>query len=129
MMYFGISNPYFTFHNNSGEQIRHYHDIHPTFRLLVSNTNDTVPFYWSPFQLRDLSSSQCVHNSTTYLIVSLDVVLSSDSLYHLGDQVVYFWGYGYNHFQGFRAKIYVRVQAGMFKGIYPCKLTKLLAKF
>ena len=114
IFFFYISNSYFTIHNNSGEQIEHSHDIHPTFYLLVSKTNNTVP-YFSPFSFRDLASAKCVYNSTTYFIVPFDIVLSSDSLYHLGDHVVYLEAFGHNDFQWFHfnAKISLRVQAGM----------------
>ena len=126
MIYFYnyVSNLIVTIHNNSGEQILHYHDIHPTVHILVRNTNDTIASfrYWSPFQFQDIASAQCVYNSITYLTVSLDIVLSSDSLYHLGDHVIYLAGLGYNGIHGFdfSAIIYLRVQAGMdmFMGSY-----------
>ena len=115
-LYF-FSNPYFTIHNNSGEQILHSHDIHPTFSFLVRNTNDTITSSYDFLSaLQNSASAQCVYNSTTYLTITLDVILSSDSLYHLGDQVVYLEVRGYS--QNFRwfdfvAKISLRVQAGM----------------
>ena len=89
------------------------------FRILASK-NDTVSLhYWSYFRFRDIASAQCVHNYTTYLTVPFDIVLSSDSLYHLGDQFLTInvgrdrqWSYS-------RIGISLRVQAGMnmFLGI------------
>ena len=59
------------------------------FRIIASNTNDTVSLrHWSHFWFQDMASAQCVYNSTTYLTVPLDIVLSSDSLYHLSDQTL-----------------------------------------
>ena len=117
-----IGNPYFTIHNKSGEKINHYHEVHPTFHFLVNNKTEirsNSPFFY----FRDLSSAQCMYNSTTYLTVLFDIVLSSDSLYHLGDQVVYLNLEGhvfspeYNVFRpfDFRAKLYLHVQAGSYE--------------
>ena len=121
-LYF-YSIPYFIIHNNSGEQISHSHDIRPTFSIVVRNTNDTIMSYRYLSAFQNLSSAQCVYNSTTYLTIPLDIILSSDSLYHLGDQVVYLEGLG--HSQNFGlfhiiTMIYLRVQAGMdmFMGSY-----------
>ena len=121
---FFFRSPYFTIHNNSGEQILHSHDIHPTFSFLVRNTNDTITSSYDFLSaLQNSASAQCVYNSTTYLTIPLDVILSSDSLYHLGDQVVYLEGLG--HSQNFGlfhiiTMINLRVQAGMdmFMGSY-----------
>ena len=109
-----ISTHHITIHNNSGEPNIYLNYINPMFHILASNTNDTVSLrYWSPFQFRDLSSAQCVHNSTTYLTIPLDIVLSSDSLYHLGDQVLTL-NVGRNHQRSYsRIDIPLRVQAGM----------------
>ena len=102
----------------------HSHDIHPTFSILVRNTNDTISslLYRSHFQFQDLASAQCVYNSTTYLIVPFDIVLSSDSLYHLGDQVLYLEGLVHNDvlWSDVGAKIYIRVQAGMDMFLRTC---------
>ena len=129
MIFHFFSSPYFTIHNNSGEKIRHDHDIHPTFSILVRNTNDTFMSYRYLSAFQNLSSAQCVYNSTTYLTIPLDIILSSDSLYHLGDQVVYLGADdNIQNFQRFYfiAKISIRVQAGMdmFLGIcmYSCRL-------
>ena len=115
-LYF-YSIPYFIIHNNSGEQISHSHDIRPTFSIVVRNTNDTIMSYRYLSAFQNLSSAQCVYNSTTYLTIPLDIVLSSDSLYHLGDQVVYLDIYGYspqnNRWFEYIVKISLRVQAGM----------------
>ena len=85
------------------------------FRILASNTNDTVSLpFWSHIQFRDMASAQCVHNSITYLTVPLDIVLSSDSLYHLGDQVLTLYAGRYHQLLSYSMiNIPLRVQAGM----------------
>ena len=115
MIYFYVSKSYFIIYNNNGEQTYFHHQyISPTFRILASKTNDTVSgSYWSHLQLLDIASAQCVHDSTTYLIVPFDIILSSDSLYHLGDQFVYFSGRDVPFSYFSRTEISLRVQAGM----------------
>ena len=85
------------------------------FRIIASNTNDTVSLrYWSHIQFRDMASAQCVYNSTTYLTVPFDIVLSSDSLYYLGDQVLtLIVGRNYQRSYYSGIDIPLRVQAGM----------------
>ena len=89
-------NPYIT-HNSSGEELHHPHDIHPSFRLVANNT---IPVYSTDYysrfnssslaKLRDVPTAHCTHNPftthnlTKFLILSLDIILRSDSLYHLG---------------------------------------------
>ena len=111
----------YTIHNNSGEQVLHYHYIRPMFHILASNTNDTVPYLSHHFQFRDIASAQCVYNSTTYLTVPFDIVLSSDSLHNLGDQFVYLVVRDFQQ-SYFSAMISLRVQAGMdmFMDMHAC---------
>ena len=88
-------------HNNSGEELHHYHDIHPSFRLIANN--NTIPVhltdYYSRFdssslaKLRDVPTAHCTYNSTKYLMLSLDIILQSDSLYHLGEHSEHIYGY------------------------------------
>ena len=88
----------YVIHNNSGEELHHDHDIDPTFRLVANNTiPEYLTDYYSRFdsssltRLRDVPTAHCTHNqstthnSTKYLILSLDIILQSDSLYHLGE--------------------------------------------
>ena len=85
------------------------------FHIIASNTNDTVSLrHWSHFRFQDMASAQCVYNSTTYLTIPLDIVLSSDSLYHLGDQVLTLI-VGRNYQRSYYSGIDIpfRVQAGM----------------
>ena len=117
MISFSVSKSYLIIYNNNGEQTYvHQQYISPTFHILASKTNDTVSGHsWSHLQFLDIASAQCVYNSTTYLTVPFDIILSSDSLYHLGDQLVYFNAWGYVHpFSYFSQNmISFRVQAGM----------------
>ena len=115
MIFFYVAKSYITIYNNSGEQTYHPQYIYPTFRILASKTNDTVSGHsWSHLQFLDIASAQCVHDSTTYLIVPFDIILSSDSLYHLGDQFVYFGGYGFTAVSiSSQTEIFLHVQAGM----------------
>lgn len=124
---FYIPNSYFIIHNNSG-QIKHYPNVHPTFHFLVNNKTDIslVSF----FHFQNLSSAQCVYNLTTYLIVSFDIVLSTDSLYHLGEHNVYLYGHGYSDgFQSsdFSARISLHVQAGINMSM--CTYASMLTQF
>ena len=115
MVYLYFSSlPLTIYTNNSGEQTYHYQSIYPMFRILASKTNDTVSGrYWSHLQFLDITSAQCVYDSTTYLTVPFDIVLSSDSLYHLGDQFVYFTGHDPLLSYSSQTEIFLRVQAGM----------------
>ena len=115
MIYFyAVSKSYIIIYNNSGEQAYHHQYIYPTFHILASKTNDTVSGrFWSHLEFLDIASAQCVYNSTTYLTVPFDIILSSDSLYHLGDQFVYFEGYVHPFSYFSQTKISFRVQAGM----------------
>ena len=84
-----ISTHGLTIHNKSGESFLRFNNISPMFRIIASNTNDTVSLrHWSHFRFQDMASAQCVYNSTTYLTIPFDIVLSSDSLYYLGDQAL-----------------------------------------
>ena len=103
----GFYNYYFyVTHNNSGEELRHDHDIGPTFRLVANNTiPEYLTDYYSRFdssslaKLRDVPTAHCTHNkstthnSTKFLILSLDIILQSDSLYHLGEHTEGIHGY------------------------------------
>ena len=110
-------------HNNS-EASQYYHSWHnigPTFHLTANNTfssqmNDySITFNASSLaKLRDTPSAQCTDGTTRYLILKLNIVLTSDSLYHLGDHSINIYAnldYDY-HINTF---VILEVQAGMFK--------------
>ena len=92
-------------HNNSGEELFHDHDIGPTFRLVANNTiPEYLTDYYSRFnsssltKLRDVPTAHCTyiqsaHNLTKFLILSIDIILQSDSLYHLGEHTEGIHGY------------------------------------
>ena len=94
-------------YNNSGEELRHLHNIiHPSFRLVANNAiPEHVTDLFSRFnssslsKLRDVPMAHCAHdplithNSTKFLLLSLDIILRSDSLYHLGEHSEHTSGY------------------------------------
>ena len=83
-----------------GDRVQHgfflyYHNIQPTIRLTANNTfssqmsDRSITFGASSLaKLRDTPSAQCIDGTTRYLILKLNVVLTSTSLYHLGDHEV-----------------------------------------
>ena len=78
-------------HNNSGEELLHVHFFHSSFRLVANNTISKRSSFWgsefnssSLAKIRDVQTDYCTHNSTKFLILSLDIILQSDSLYYLG---------------------------------------------
>ena len=119
-------------HNYGDELIMRYHGIHPTFRLTANNTfssqmddyDDIITFNATSLaKLRDTPLIQCFHGSTQYHILKLNIVLTSDSLYHLGDYEVEICGNHvhnldiYNYYPYIEKYYKVRVQAGMFSTI------------
>ena len=67
--------------------------INPSFSLVPNNT---VPEQFFSFdavifnspslsKLRHVPSANCTNNSTKFLILTFDIILQSDSLYHLGE--------------------------------------------
>ena len=93
-------------HNNSGDELHYRHDTPTRFRLVVNNTNPVSSFnnYFkfnssSLSKLRDVPTAHCTHNQSTthnltkFLILSLDIILQSDSLYHLGEHTEGIHGY------------------------------------
>ena len=129
-------NSYVT-HNNSGEELRHLHNIHPSFRLVANNTiPEHVTDLFSRFnssslsKLRDVPTAHCTHNqstthnSTKFLILSFDVILRSDSFYHLGEHSEVIEGYlrlskpnSFFHYFEFGTTLNLKVQAGCFSSI------------
>ena len=122
-------------HNNSGEELHHYHDIHPSFRLVANNTiPEHLTGYYSRFnssslaKLRDVPTAHCTHdtltthNSTKFLLLSLDIILQSDSLYHLGEHSEHINGYlwipntNFNYFR-FETTLNLKVQAGHYSRV------------
>ena len=108
-------------HNDSNALFRYYHNIQPTFRLKAKNTissqmdDHSITFNaYSLSKLRDTPSAQCTDGTTRYLILKLNLVLSSDSLYHLGDHTVNMYiNYGFNKY--IDAALLLRVQAGTYR--------------
>ena len=110
-------------HNNSNEQFHYSHNIQPSFRLTANNTfssqmsDYSITFNASSLaKLRDTLSVQCTDGATRYLILRLNLVLTSDSLYHLGDHKVHIYGHINleNNVISFFDRIFnVRVQAGI----------------
>ena len=111
-------------HNNSGEELHQYHDVRPSFRLVANNTiPEHLTDYYNRFnssslaKLRDVPTAHCTHNSTKFLILSLDIILQSDSLYHLGEHSEHIYGYlglsiiGFYYFN-FETTLNLKVQAG-----------------
>ena len=81
-------------HNNSGRLQWRYHSTHPLFKLVPSNNPSYRTISYSHYtyfsstafaELREVSPVTCTINSHSYIAISLDVVLLSNSLYHLGD--------------------------------------------
>ena len=107
-------------HNHSDVLVRHYHNIRPTFRLTANNTfssqmsDYSITFNASSLaKLRDSLSIQCADGTTRYLILKLNLVLTSDSLYHLGDHEVQVRGFISGNNRQFDKKVKLRVQAGI----------------
>ena len=80
-------------HNNSGEEVQHYHNLNPSFSLIANNTIPEQILYFDSMifnspsltKLRDVPTANCTNNSTKFLILTFDIILRSDSLYHLGE--------------------------------------------
>ena len=113
--------PYYSglvMHNFSGESLPAWHNIHPTFQFTANNTFSSHMNYYSLTfnasslaKLRDTPSAQCTDGTTRYLILTLNLVLTSDSLYHLADHSVHIEGYFMN--KNFDTRIILKVEAGM----------------
>ena len=80
-------------HNHSDELTPYYHNIRPIFQLTANNSISSLrDDYRTTFnasslaKLRDTPSAQCTDGSQYYML-KLDLVLTSDSLYHLGDHI------------------------------------------
>ena len=112
-------------HNYGDELIRRYHGIRPTFRLTANNTFSSLMNYYSITlnatslaKLRDTPLIQCFHG---YHVLKLNIVLTSDSLYHLGDHEMEIYGFHNldidDYYPNFGKHYKVRVQAGMFSTI------------
>ena len=113
-------------HNYSDVLVRRYPYIQPTFRLTANNTfssqmdDYSITFNASSLaKLRDSPSIQCTDGTTRYLILKLNLVLTSDSLYHLGDHEVQIRGFIFDNSisHRFDTKVKLRVQAGIFSTI------------
>ena len=105
-------------HNFSGDSYFKWHGILPTFQYTANNTFSSYMNYYrltfnasSLAKLRDTPSAQCTDGTTRYLILTLNLVLTSDSLYHLADHSVHIEGYFMNEY--FDSRIIVKVEAGM----------------
>ena len=78
-------------HNHSDGLTLNYHYIYPIFQLTANNSiSSQMNNYHTTFntsslaKLRDTPSAQCTDGSQYYML-KLYLVLTSDSLYHLGD--------------------------------------------
>ena len=89
--------PHFILHNNSGRLQLYYHHTQPLFKLVPSNNSSNPTTFSSHYfyfnstafaELRKVSPVYCTVNSHSYITISLDVVLLSNSLYHLGDHPI-----------------------------------------
>ena len=109
-------------HNYTGDTDIYstWHNIHPTFQLRANNTFSTqnmnyysITFNTSSFaKLRDTPSAQCTDGTTRYLILKLNLVLTSDSLYHLGDHALNIYAYDQNYNNYAYTAVLLRVKAG-----------------
>ena len=106
-------------HNFSGESFPAWKNIHPTFQFTTNNTfSSDMNHYGLTFnasslaKLRDTPSAQCTDGTTRYLILTLNLVLTSDSLYHLADHSVIIEVSFMNTYY-FESRIIIKVEAGM----------------
>ena len=106
-------------HNFSGESFPAWKNIHPTFQFTANNTfSSDMNYYSLSFnasslaKLRDTPSAQCTDGTTRYLILTLNLVLTSDSLYHLADHSVHIEVSFMNTYY-FESRIIIKVEAGM----------------
>ena len=83
-------------HNDNGSIISRYSsNVRPLFKIVLKNNVTISGEYFLPFdsnhlrQLRDTSPVKCIKNDTSYLAISLNLTLLSDSLFHLGDHPIY----------------------------------------
>ena len=122
-------------HNNSVEELHNYHYINPSFKLVA---NKTIPEHSTDYYIRfnssslaklhDVPTAHCTHNpptshnSTKFLILSLDIILQSDSLYHLGEHSESIYGHlsipntDFNYFS-FETILNLKVQAGHYNRV------------
>ena len=97
-----------------------WHNIRPTLRLTANNTFSTqdmndydITFNTSSFaKLQDTPSAQCTDGTTRYLILKLNLVLTSDSLYHLGDHALNIYARDQNYNYYAYTAVLLRVKAG-----------------
>ena len=89
-------NPGVIQHNDNGSIIpRYYSNVRPLFKMVLKNNATISGEYFLQFdsnhlrQLRDTSPVKCIKNDTSYLAISVDLTLLSDSLFHLGDHLIY----------------------------------------
>ena len=107
-------------HNHSNEKFRYYPNKLPAFHLTANNTFSTRMNDYSIIfnelslgKLRDTPSAQCTDGTTQYLILKLNLILSSDSLYHLGDHSVNMYANFGDDF--IDAALSLKVQASRFR--------------
>ena len=115
-------------HNNSERLQYRYPSIYPLFKFMPSNhssnptSSSNYHLYYNSTavaELRESSPVYCTVNSHNYIAISFDVLLQSNSLYHLGDHsinIYAYWNhhYYYNYFYPYISTILnVRVKAGM----------------
>lgn len=109
--------------NSSGLLVPSWHTLHPNFRLVPSD-NSSHPTYSSSYhlffnasalaELREQSQEYCTIESKHYTVISLDLLLLSDSYYHLGDHTIFIEGglRSNSSTQYFQTLLQLRVQAG-----------------
>ena len=84
------------YHNDSGWISTHFsNNINPLFEItsptpdfFISDDNGLIYNKSAILRLRMASPVKCVTDSTRYVAVSFGLHLLSDSLYHLGDQII-----------------------------------------
>ena len=84
------------YHNDSGWISPHFsNNINPLFEItsptpdfFISDDNGLIYNKSAILRLRMASPVKCVTDSTRYVAVSFGLHLLSDSLYHLGDQII-----------------------------------------
>ena len=108
-------------HNDNGSIIPHYSsNVRPLFKMVLKNNATISGEYFLQFdsnrlrQFRDTSPVKCIKNDTSYLAISVDLKLLSDSLFHLGDHPIYISASlnVNNSYYSFSTVVKLKVEAG-----------------
>ena len=80
-------------HNDNGSIIPHFFsNVRPLFKMVLATISGEYLLQFDSNhlrQLRDTFPVKCIKNDTSYLAISVDLTLLSDSLFHLGDHTIY----------------------------------------